>query len=60
MRELIIKRLEFMGVKLDSEKNHQRGINGEISTDDSSIKVYVIPTDEELMIAKDTYNLINE
>ena len=60
MRELIIKRLEFMGVKLDSEKNHQRGINGEISTDDSSIKVCVIPTDEELMIAKDTYNLINE
>ncbi len=60
MRSLIIKRLSFMGIKLDEEKNSQRGIDGEISSDDSTIKVYVIPTDEELMIAKDTYNLINE
>lgn len=60
MRDLIIKRLNFMGVKLDSEKNSTRGINGIISSEDSTIKVCVIPTDEELMIAKDTYNLINK
>lgn len=60
MRDLIIKRLNFMGVKLDSEKNSTRGINGIISSEDSTIKVCVISTDEELMIAKDTYNLINK
>ena len=42
------------------EKNNQRGISGVISTDDSTVKVLVIPTDEELMIAKDTYELINK
>ena len=60
MRDLIIKRLNFMGVKLDPEKNSTRGIEGIISSEDSTIKVCVIPTDEELMIAKDTYNLINK
>ena len=60
MRDLIIKRLNFMGVKLDPEKNSTRGINGIISSEDSTIKVCVIPTDEELMIAKDTYDLINK
>ncbi len=60
MRSLIIKRLSYMGITLDEEKNSQRGISGEISSENSTIKVYVIPTDEELMIAKDTYNLINE
>ncbi len=60
MRDLIIKRLNFMGVKLDSEKNSTRGINGIISSEESTIKVCVIPTDEELMIAKDTYDLINK
>lgn len=60
MRNLIISKLNFMGVKLDSEKNSTRGINGVISTEDSTIKVCVIPTDEELMIAKDTYDLINK
>ena len=60
MRDLIIKRLNFMGVKLDPEKNSTRGIEGIISSEDSTIKVCVIPTDEELMIAKDTYDLINK
>ncbi len=60
VRKLVIEKLSFMGVKLDEEKNSTRGIDGEISTKDSSIKVYVIPTDEELMIAKDTYELINK
>lgn len=60
IRSEVIKRFNFMGIKLDEEKNNTRGISGEISTEDSTVKVLVIPTDEELMIAKDTYNLINE
>jgi len=60
VRKMVVDRLSFMGVKLDEEKNSTRGISGVISTDDSTIKVCVIPTDEELMIAKDTYDLINK
>ena len=60
VRSEVIKRLSFMGIKLDEEKNNQRGISGVISADDSTVKVLVIPTDEELMIAKDTYELINK
>ena len=57
VRKMVVDRLAFMGVKLDEEKNQTRGITGKISTDDSTIDVYVIPTNEELMIARDTYNL---
>ena len=60
VRKLLIDKFKFMGVKIDEEKNNQRGITGEISTEDSTIKVIVLPTDEELMIAKDTYNLVNK
>ena len=58
VRDLLIRKFNFMGVKLDEEKNNTRGITGIISTDDSTIKVMVLPTNEELMIAKDTYDLI--
>lgn len=58
VREKIISALNFMGIKIDEEKNNQRGMSGVISTEDSTIKVVIIPTDEELMIARDTYNLI--
>lgn len=58
VRKLLIDKFKFMGVKLDEEKNSTRGITGEISTEDSTIKVVVLPTNEELMIAKDTYNLV--
>ena len=60
VRDMVCKKLAFMGIKLDEDKNNTRGIEGEISTEDSSIKVYVVPTNEELMIAKDTYDLINK
>ncbi len=46
--------LEFLGVKIDSEKNKTRGKEAIISTDNSKVKVIVIPTNEELMIARDT------
>ena len=52
--------LEFMGVKLDAEKNKVRGEEAVISTDDSKVKVVVIPTDEELMIASDTLAILKK
>ena len=57
-RERICKYLEPFGIKLDLETNKIRGKEKCISTEDSKIKVYVIPTNEELMIAKDTFDLI--
>ena len=57
-RSGICKNLEFLGVKLDEEKNHLRGEEIEISAPDSKIKVWVIPTNEELVIARETMNLI--
>ena len=53
-RESICAGLEFMGIKLDKEKNNVRGKERIVSTDDSRVKVIVIPTDEELVIARDT------
>ena len=50
--------LEFMGIKLDAERNKVRGEEAIISTDDSQVKVVVIPTDEELMIASDTMSIL--
>lgn len=52
--------LEFMGVKLDAEKNKVRGEEAVISTDDSKVKVVVIPTDEEMMIASDTMAILKK
>ena len=54
----IIDKIKSLGVKIDLEKNNFRGKFGCISSDDSSIPVYVIPTNEELMIAMDTYELV--
>ena len=52
--------LEYMGVKLDLEKNKIRGEEAVISAEDSKVKVVVIPTDEELMIASDTMAILNK
>ena len=57
-REAIINGLEVLGVKLDKEANNIRGEEKLITTADSKIPCYVIPTNEELMIAKDTLNLV--
>lgn len=56
-RKQIIDKLACLGIKLDEERNNVRSEVALISTDDSSVKVYVIPTDEEVMIARDTYKL---
>ncbi|MBR0575459.1 acetate kinase [Proteiniclasticum sp. BAD-10] len=50
--------LEFFGINLDKEKNNVRGKERIISTDDSKVKIMVVPTNEELMIARDTLALI--
>ncbi|MCK5388038.1 MAG: acetate kinase [Candidatus Izimaplasma sp.] len=56
-RQLIANRLAPLGVKLDSERNFIRGEERLISTDDSEIKLYLLPTNEEVMIARDTLRL---
>ena len=53
-RQAICDKLELFGVKLDKEINQaKKGIEGKISTPDSKVEVYVIPTNEELMIARE-------
>ena len=57
-RKEILKGLEFFGFELNEENNEIRGKIQEISTEDSRVKVYVVPTNEELMIARDTAKLV--
>ena len=59
IRREICEKLACLGVKIDLDKNNVRGELVKLSTDDSKIEVYVIPTNEELMIARDTLNLMN-
>ncbi len=63
VREAVIKDMEYLGVKLDSEKN--RNLSSlqapwDISAEDSKVRVFVIPTNEELVIARDTKNLVEK
>lgn len=57
-RENIVNRLAALGAKIDPERNNCRGVERLISTDDSKLKVFVVPTNEEVMIARDTMRLI--
>ena len=61
MRRMIFAGLQPLGIKIDLEKN-RAGLRGEreISTDDSEVRIVIIPTDEESMIARDTYQLVKE
>ena len=59
-RREIVDKLFALGIKIDDERNNVRGEEKLISTDDSTVKVYVVPTDEEVMIARDTYSFIKE
>ncbi len=58
MRESILEGFEFLGVDFDKEKNKVRGKLAEITKEGSKVKAFVIPTNEELMIAKDTLALV--
>ncbi|PSL44566.1 acetate kinase [Salsuginibacillus halophilus] len=60
VREKVMTGLEFMGVHFDAAKNQVRGREAEITKDDSPVKGLIIPTNEEVMIARDTERLRNE
>lgn len=57
-RRDVINELDVLGIKLDEEANNVKGEERLISTSDSKVKCYIIPTDEELMIARDTFELV--
>ncbi len=59
-RSEVCKNLKFLGIEIDEEKNKLRGEEMEISTPDSKVKVFVIPTNEELVIARDTLALVSK
>lgn len=52
--------LDYLGVKMDRERNHCHGVEQVLSADDSKVKVVMIPTDEEIVIARDTVQLVSE
>lgn len=58
VREEACSGLEFLGISIDKEKNTVRGKEKDVSTDDAKVRVLVIPTNEELMIARDTKALV--
>ena len=60
LRAEVCSSLEFLGLKIDIEKNNIKGQEIKISTDDSKVDVYIIPTNEELAIAKDTMEIISK
>jgi acetate kinase len=57
-REAVCDGLTFLGINIDKTKNAVRGKKVDISNEGSKVKVLIVPTDEELMIASDTLNLI--
>ena len=58
LREDICSDLDYLGIKLDAAKNDVRGKTTEISAEDSNVDIYVMPTNEELVIARDTKKLV--
>jgi acetate kinase len=58
MRKLILDKLGFLGIELNESVNDFRGEERVISTENSPVKVMVIPTNEEFVIANDTFNLV--
>ena len=59
-RKVITDRLSALGIVLDEEKNNVRGKDALITKPESKLNVFVIPTDEEIIIMRDVYNLIKE
>lgn len=60
MRRMIFTGLQPLGIVLDHERNKERGGEREISAEDSKVQILVIPTDEEYMIARDTFEIVQE
>ncbi len=59
-REAVCKNMEYMGIEIDMEKNNCRGKEVVISTPESKVTVMVVPTDEEMAIARDTRKCVEE
>lgn len=59
LREAVLSDMEFMGIVMDKEKNRVRGKDADITGEGSRVKLLVIPTNEELVIAQDTMELVN-
>lgn len=55
-----LQNMEYLGVKMDKERNHVRGKEQILSADDSKVKVVMIPTDEEIVIARDTMDIVKD
>jgi len=60
LRENIVAGLEYMGAKIDPEKNKVRGVEADVSAEDSRVRILIIPTNEELMIARDTKEITSK
>ncbi len=60
LRAAVCDNLSYMGIKIDKDVNNCRGKEVKISTPDSKVEVYVIPTNEELMIARDTKDIVEK
>jgi len=58
LRERVLSNMEYLGVKLDKEKNQVRGKERDVAAADSKVRILVIPTNEELVIARDTLALV--
>ena len=59
LRSQLVANLPYLGISINEENNKKRGEDIEISTPDSKVKVFVIPTDEELVIARDTADIVS-
>ena len=58
VREQVLRGLEFLGVELDAEKNGQVHDEGVLHAEGSKVRIYVLRTDEELIVAKQTYEFL--
>ena len=56
----VLNNLKYLGIEIDDEKNNIRGEQNMITTPNSKVKAFVIPTNEELVIARDTKNLVTK
>ena len=57
-RKQVLEKLAVLGIKVDEEANNVRGVEAKITADDSSIPAYIIPTNEELMIAREVVRVL--
>ena len=60
MRAAICSNMDYLGVKIDEDKNQTRGVEADVSAEGSKVRVLVIPTNEEVMIARDTMEILKK